>query len=268
MKNKPLVSILIASHNKEKYVKRCINSCLNQTYKNIEIIFVDDGSKDKSYQIAKQFKNIRVFKKKRVKLKKSFNTFFQIDTYLYAFNKSKGKILSLLDSDDFYTKNKIASIVKFFDKKRMSNIVFNKPIVYHSKDRFFLDSKFKNRRNMWPKFPPCSCISVKRNFFKGICNEITLKKYPLLTLDFRLAVISKLVFNDFKILNKYLTYYFQDPKGESSKFKKFSKNWWSRRLEAHEYFNYIIRKNKVKKLSKVNVRKLDYVITKFLNNFF
>ena len=63
MKNKPLVSILIASHNKEKYVKRCINSCLNQTYKNIEIIFVDDGSKDKSYQIAKQFKNIRVFKK-------------------------------------------------------------------------------------------------------------------------------------------------------------------------------------------------------------
>ena len=90
---------------------------------------------------------------------------------------------------------------------------------------------------MWPKFPPCSCISVKRNFFKGICNEITLKKYPLLTLDFRLAVISKLVFNDFKILNKYLTYYFQDPKGESSKFKKFSKNWWSRRLEAHEYFN-------------------------------
>ena len=39
---KPLVSILIASYNKEKFVKRCIKSCLNQSYKNIDIIFVDD----------------------------------------------------------------------------------------------------------------------------------------------------------------------------------------------------------------------------------
>ena len=46
---KPLVSILIASYNKEKYVNRCIKSCLSQTYKNIEIIFIDDGSKDNTW---------------------------------------------------------------------------------------------------------------------------------------------------------------------------------------------------------------------------
>ena len=54
MQKKPLVSILIASYNKEKYVKRCINSCKTQTYNNIEIIFYDDGSKDNSYEIAKK----------------------------------------------------------------------------------------------------------------------------------------------------------------------------------------------------------------------
>ena len=76
MKN-PLVSILIASYNKEKYVKRCIKSCLSQTYKNIEIIFIDDGSKDSSYKIAKEFKGIKAYKKKRKKSKAKFNTFFE-----------------------------------------------------------------------------------------------------------------------------------------------------------------------------------------------
>ena len=56
MQKKPLVSILIASYNKERYVKRCINSCKIQTYDNIEIIFYDDGSEDNSYQIAKNIK--------------------------------------------------------------------------------------------------------------------------------------------------------------------------------------------------------------------
>ena len=54
MQKKPLVSILVASYNKEKYVKRCIKSCKSQTYNNIEVIFHDDGSKDNSYEIAKK----------------------------------------------------------------------------------------------------------------------------------------------------------------------------------------------------------------------
>ena len=62
MQKKPLVSILIASYNKEKYVTRCINSCLTQTYNNIEIIFVDDGSTDSSYEKAKKYKKIKAIK--------------------------------------------------------------------------------------------------------------------------------------------------------------------------------------------------------------
>ena len=59
MRKKPLVSILIASYNKEKYVERCIRSCKNQTYNNIEVIFYDDGSKDDSYRIAKKIRGIK-----------------------------------------------------------------------------------------------------------------------------------------------------------------------------------------------------------------
>ena len=63
----PLVSILIACYNREKYIDRCIKSCLDQTYKNLEIVFVDDSSTDKSYQIAKKFKRVKVYKKKKKK---------------------------------------------------------------------------------------------------------------------------------------------------------------------------------------------------------
>lgn len=264
MLKKPLVSILIASYNKEKHVNRCIKSCLDQTFKNIEIIFVDDGSTDNSYQIAKKFKKIKAFKKKRKKFNSKFNTFFQIDSYLYGYKKSKGKILTYLDSDDFYKRNKIKTIVKYFNENSKSNILFDKPIIYFSKNNSFLSNDFKNNRRgiIWPKFPPTSCISIRRNFFSKIISELKLKKFSLLTIDFRLAVISKVLFNDFKIINKYLTFYFQDKKGESkSNFKKFGKNWWARRMQAHEYMIYLLKKNRIK------YKNLDYSITKIINLF-
>ena len=49
-----LISILIPTYNVEQYINRCIDSALNQTYKNIEIIVVDDGSTDKTLKILKK----------------------------------------------------------------------------------------------------------------------------------------------------------------------------------------------------------------------
>ena len=122
--------------------------------------------------------------------------------------------------------------------------------------------KIKKKKSLWPKFPPTSCISVRRNFFIKIINELKNTKFPLLTIDFRLAVISKVIFNDFKIINNHLTFYFQDKIGESnSNFKKFGKNWWTRRKQAHEYMGYLFKKNNLK------YKNWDYSITKIINLF-
>ncbi len=261
---KPLVSILIASYNKEKYVKRCIKSCLNQTYKNIEIIFVDDSSRDNSYKFASEFKKIKTYKKKRKKFNSKFNTFYQIDNFIYGLRKSKGKIISFLDVDDFYKNNKIKNIVQHFEKYGKSKILFDKPMIYFSKKKVLKKNfyKDKGRGSLWPKFPPTSCISLRRNFFLKILNELKNKKFSLLAIDFRIAVISKVIFNDFKILNKYLTFYFQDKQGsENINYKKFSKTWWNRRMQAHEYMIYLFKKNKIK------YQNLDYSMTKIINLF-
>ena len=62
---KPKVSIIIPIYNSEKYMDKCINSILNQTLKEIEIILVNDGSIDKSEIICEKYKNID----SRIKLK-------------------------------------------------------------------------------------------------------------------------------------------------------------------------------------------------------
>ena len=59
-KNKPLISIILPVHNSSQYLKECIKSLLSQSYKNIEILAIDDDSKDDSYKTLRKFakKNI------------------------------------------------------------------------------------------------------------------------------------------------------------------------------------------------------------------
>lgn len=69
MKEK-LISIIVPVYNSSMYLDRCIESLINQTYKNIEIILIDDGSKDDSYRICKEYaikdKRINAIHKKMV----------------------------------------------------------------------------------------------------------------------------------------------------------------------------------------------------------
>ena len=216
MQKKPLVSILIASYNKENYVERCIQSCLNQSYKKIEIIFFDDGSKDNSYKIAKKFKGIKIFRNENKKKNLTkFNTYYQISSYNKAFSKSKGKYILLLDSDDFFKKNKVKEIVNYFNQNLQTDIVFDLPIYYYSKNKqIYSINKTEVKKDMWPRYPMAgSCISFRREFYKKFSKIINLPNFSMLTLDFRLAVIANTILDDFKLLNKNLTFYFQDIDG-------------------------------------------------------
>mgnify|MGYP003345005097 CR=1 FL=1 len=107
MKNQKIelkATVLITNYNNEKYIDRCIKSVLNQTFKNIEIIFIDDLSTDNSVKVAKKYKNIKVLLTKK---KTKFGSFNQINSYKTGLSISKGDIIFFLDSDDFYKKKKL-----------------------------------------------------------------------------------------------------------------------------------------------------------------
>ena len=99
---------------------------------------------------------------------------------------------------------------------------------------------------MWPRFPPQSSISLRKNIFLKVFKSIFTKKFPNITLDFRIAIYSYFISKDFYILNRYLTYYFQDHLGESKKFQFLSFRWWLRRLEAHEFLKYFFYVNQLR----------------------
>jgi len=256
--NKPIVTVIIASYNNEKFIKKCLNSVLNQTHKKIEIIVVDDCSTDNSIQVLKKFKKkIKLIKNKT---KNYIAGYDQMQTYYNGFLKSRGNIVCFLDSDDYYKKNKIKDVLNFFIKNKKENILFDLPIIKKNNKYTLARNRDKFIQTYWPYFPSQSCISVKRNLLKRIFRSIKFKKFPDIHMDFRIAIYSKFLVGKINILNKNLTYYRQTEGNVSSNFKFLSKSWWKRRKQAHEYIIYFFKKKKIK-----YEKNFDYYLTHSIN---
>ncbi len=132
------VSILIPLYNAESYISETLDSCLQQTYKNIEIIIVDDTSTDASLSIVKMYEDkhsfIKVYTQKNSGAATARNK---------AFEMSTGKYIQYLDADDLLDKDKILfqmNILKDKDNRIMS---FGKWGTFH-----------KNTENVTWKYPP------------------------------------------------------------------------------------------------------------------
>ncbi len=252
-------SVIIANYNGEKYIKKCLDSLKNQTTKDFEIIIFDDSSTDNSLKIIENYNKIKI-KLIKNKRRTKFGCFNQINAYKKALNKSKGSIIFFLDSDDWFMPSKIKTILNVFKKKEKIDFVFDKPFVKSEEATFKLKKK-KIISTYWSEFQPQSCISARRKKLKFVLNKIGIKSFPDVWLDFRIGIYSKFIEKNFYLLNKYLTVYRHSESNVSSKFKKYSKNWWRRRLESHNFFFHMISKN-----NKYVEKNMDYYFTRFINS--
>lgn len=108
---KKLLSVVVPVYNVEKYLDRCIKSIINQTYKNLEIILVDDGSKDNSGIICDKYaskdKRIKVVHKENEGLSEARNTGIRL---------SKGQYITFVDSDDYIDKRMYEILISDLEK--------------------------------------------------------------------------------------------------------------------------------------------------------
>lgn len=112
---RPLVSIVMPVYNGTNYMRESIDSALNQTYKNIEVIVVNDGSSDNTDEIAKSYGDkIRYFTKENGGVGSAMNL---------ALEKMKGDYFSWLSHDDAYYPDKVEKQVKYLDSLKDKNVV-------------------------------------------------------------------------------------------------------------------------------------------------
>lgn len=135
------ISIIVPVYNVEKYIKRCLESLISQTYKNIEIIVIIDGSPDNSIEIcqkiAKKDKRIKIFSKENEGLGLTRN---------YGLERATGKYIVFVDSDDYVTHNMCESLIKAA-KEHDADAVYGN--IYYDNDGKIEAKKHIKEKKIW-----------------------------------------------------------------------------------------------------------------------
>ena len=129
----PLVSIVITCHNYGRFLKEAIDSCIHQTYKNNEIIVIDDGSTDDTAKVSKKYNNkINYYYQKNKGVVSARNE---------GSKKSKGKYIIFLDADDILDKNYIEVCLKTIRSSK-AKYVYTDMILFGAENKIHKAMKF------------------------------------------------------------------------------------------------------------------------------
>jgi len=149
LKKEPLVSILMTAYNREKYIAEAIESVLASTYTNFELIIVDDGSKDRTVEIARSFEK----KDNRIKVYVNETNLGDYPNRNKAASYARGKYLKYLDSDDVIYEHSLTVMVEAIEK--FPNVAYA-----------FLSATIQDDDSPYPKiYSPEQCYF--ENFFNG-----------------------------------------------------------------------------------------------------
>lgn len=207
---KDLVSVIVPIFNIEHYLERCVDSIINQTYKNLEIILVDDGSPDNCPSMCDNYANkdsrIKVIHKKNGGLSDARNAGMKVAT---------GKYISFIDSDDYVSSEFIETLYNAMTTE-------NSDIVECSVVRFYEDNHFDVYSDDFPNanydtVDGLSALIAENPFKQHVWNKL-YKAEVVLDIPFAVGKLNEDEFWTYQIfgqakkvtrINKTMYFYFQ-----------------------------------------------------------
>ena len=181
MNAKPLVSFIISAYNSEDFIEKCIRSIFNQTYKNIEIVVIDDCSTDSTNLIlnnlskASNVKMIIIRNKLNLGLTKSLN--------IAAIN-ANGEWLARLDADDLSKKDRIESQINFAIKNSQYSIIGSSCNFINKSGQYLYSKNYPSNHEMIKSaleragaFFPHSSAIIKKDVFTQLGGYNEYMKY-------------------------------------------------------------------------------------------
>ena len=244
-----LISIILPVYNAEKYIKKCLNSLINQSYKNIEILCIDDGSKDNSYNIIEEFKDerIKLFKQENSGPAKARNV---------GLSNAKGEYIMFCDADDWYEPNMCELMLETIINQNVDFVVCDCNIIDYYEGKL--------RRSIEVNY-----YKLKHEGYNNLgrqelldCNELLWNKI------YKKSIIDR---GDIKFLNGYE----HDDPNFVIKYMANCNTYYGLKLKLYNYqiinvnsvmANYFLRKNKEKMLDFIYA--YNDIITYLLNHNF
>ena len=209
MKN-ALISVIVPIYNVEKYTNKCVDSLINQTYKNLEIILVDDGSLDNCGNICDSYKKkdsrIKVLHKKNGGLSDARNKGFKIST---------GEYVTFIDSDDFVSNDYVDYLYNLL-KKYNADISIILPQKFNDSKEFVIKNK-KEKIKIYNPYDAIETMLYQKEFDNAAWGKLYSRKimegilFPVGKLYEDISTTYKYFLNSSKIVysNQKKYYYLQ-----------------------------------------------------------
>ena len=238
MEKPPLVSILLLSMDHKFYIEQCINSIINQTYKNIEILYLDNASSDNTFNVGK-----KILKDSGISYKTFSNTESKnISTNVnFLFNQSRGTLISPLSADDWFDTENVERKVSHFYKNAEVGVLFSNGWIYNQLDNTLVlnDASNFKKGNIYKELltqPDC-IFYVGVMYRREIIEKVGKWDESLIIEDtdmyIRLGLVSK-----FDYLTVPLVYY-RRTSTSASKNKQFMINGFQQYYEKYKDVKWI-----------------------------
>lgn len=168
------VSVIVPVYNVEQYLDKCLNSLVNQTIKDIEIIIVNDGTKDNSETIIKRYmkdnKNIKYYKKKNGGLSSARN---------YGLKHASGKYIAFVDSDDYVRSDMFEKMYNKCKKEKLDIVVCDTINVYEDGTTSYRHSNLNYCDEVVSKYLIAPPMAPIRFISSKLINHLTFREGTL-----------------------------------------------------------------------------------------